>query len=333
MDLPTVADGARWREGGTVSLRSGPRANRGAALEEALEYRHNAYRVAGVADIRKLPTDWHVTARRGAGAERERAAFPARKSAVDYLGFLKDGSGRHVAVEAKQTTVNWRTIRHHVAVRDAHPGRTVRTVVFWGRRRSPKHMLRSGDPFLAVEEVPLARRRAAPVLECLESRAGRGEALSAADGFLLALVPLMEGARPLPGVVARGMAMAHALPEELREPVLESMQALAYSRGDAAERAGIREVLKSMPLPQELYEDLRKEFLAEGRTEGRAEGRTEEARAGLIKVFTLRLGPVPEAVRRVVEGELDLEKLEHWLEVVARAGDAAEAGRAILGSR
>ena len=107
------------------------------------------------------------------------------------------------------------------------------------------------------------------------------------------------------------------------------MQALAYSRGDAAERAGIREVLKSMPLPQELYEDLRKEFLAEGRTEGR----TEEARAGLIQVFTLRLGPVPEAVRRVVEGELDLENLEHWLEVVARAGDAAEAGRAILGSR
>ncbi len=103
------------------------------------------------------------------------------------------------------------------------------------------------------------------------------------------------------------------------------MQALAYSRGDAAERAGIREVLKSMPLPQELYEDLRKEFLAEGRT--------EEARAGLIQVFTLRLGPVPEAVRRVVEGELDLENLEHWLEVVARAGDAAEAGRAILGSR
>ena len=254
--------------------------------------------------------------------------------AVRVDGLLENGAGVLWNLEFETGTADpWRTIRHHVAVRDAHPGRTVRTVVFWGRRRSPKHVLRSGDLFLAVEEVLLARRRAAPVLERLESRAGRGEALSAADGFLLALVPLMEGARPLPGVVARGIAMAHALPEELREPVLESMQALAYSRGDAAERAGIREVLKSMPLPQELYEDLRKEFLAEGRTEGRAEGRTEEARAGLIKVFTLRLGPVPEAVRRVVEGELDLENLEHWLEVVARAGDAAEAGRAILGSR
>ena len=91
-------------------------ANRGSALEDLLEYQHNAYRAAGIADIRKLPTDWHVTARRGAGAERAWAAFPARKSAVDYLGFLMrtgpapwlhkgeiDVSGRHIAVEAKQT--------------------------------------------------------------------------------------------------------------------------------------------------------------------------------------------------------------------------------------
>ena len=52
-----------------------------------------------------MPTDWHVTARRGVGAEREWAAFPARKSAVDCLGFLMDG-GRYVAVEARQTVAN-----------------------------------------------------------------------------------------------------------------------------------------------------------------------------------------------------------------------------------
>ncbi len=250
--------------------------------------------------------------------------------AVRVDGLLENGAGILWQLEFELGSADpWRTIRHHVAVREAYPGRTVRTVVFWGRRRSPKRVLRSGDLLLAVEEVLLARRPAGPDLERLETRASRGEALSAADGFLLALVPLMEGARPLPGVVARGIAVARALPEQLRGPVLESMQALAYSRRDAADRAGIREVLKSMPLPQELYEDLRKEFQAEPLAKGRVEG----AREWLLKVFALRLGPVPEQVRQAVAGVGDMELLDQWLEVVARAGDAAEAERAILGSR
>ena len=91
------------RQGGAAVAAHATSANRGLALEELLEYQHHLYRSAGIADIRKLPTDWHVTARRGVGAEHAWAAFPARKSAVDYLGFLMDGSGRHVAVEAKQT--------------------------------------------------------------------------------------------------------------------------------------------------------------------------------------------------------------------------------------
>jgi penicillin-binding protein-related factor A (putative recombinase) len=78
-------------------------ARRGLALEEVLEYQHLLYRSAGVADIRKLPTDWHVTGRRENGLNHGWVAFPARKSVVDYLGFLMDGSCRHIAVEAKQT--------------------------------------------------------------------------------------------------------------------------------------------------------------------------------------------------------------------------------------
>ena len=53
-----------------------------------------------------------------------------------------------------------RTIWHHMAVCDAHPGRPVHTVVFWGRRKSPKQLLQSGDPSLAIEEVLLARHQA-----------------------------------------------------------------------------------------------------------------------------------------------------------------------------
>ena len=75
-------------------------ANRGAVLEELLEYQHSAYRAAGVADIRKVPTDWHVTKNSASGSAW--TAFPARQSSVDYVGFLMDG-GRHVAIEAKQT--------------------------------------------------------------------------------------------------------------------------------------------------------------------------------------------------------------------------------------
>ena len=267
--------------------------------------------------------------------------------AVRVDGLLESGTGAlwHLEFEMGEADAQ-RTIRHHMAVCDAHPGRPVHTVVFWGRRKSPKHVLQSGDLSLAVEEVLLARRQAWPEVERMERVVSRGEALSAADGFLLALVPLMDGARPLPQVVARGIAVAPALPEELRDPVLESMQALAYSRGDAAERAGIREVLRSMPLPQDLYEDLRKEFLAEGREQGRAEGRTEgraegrtegrtegelrQARAAVVEAFAAHFDAVPDAVQRAVSQAEDLDQLHRWHRAVVRARDEAEAQRAVL---
>ena len=244
--------------------------------------------------------------------------------AVRVDGLLESGTGAlwHLEFEMGGTDA-WRTIWHHIAVRNAHPGRRVHTVVFWGRRKSPKHVLQSGDLSLAIEEVLVARRQAWPEVERLERLATRGEALSAADGFLLALVPLMDGARPLPEVVARGIAVAPALPEDLREPVLESMQALAYSRGDAGDRAGIREVLRSMPLPQDLYEDLRKEF--------RAEGREEEARESLLEDFAVLFGTVPPAVEQLVRQTEDIERLKGWRRSILKAGSAAAAERAILG--
>ena len=256
--------------------------------------------------------------------------------AVRVDGLLESGTGAlwHLEFEMGEADAQ-RTIRHHLAVCDAHPGRPVHTVVFWGRRKSPKHVLQSGDLSLAVEEVLLARRQAWPEVERMERVVSRGEALSAADGFLLALVPLMDGARPLPQVVARGIAVAPALPEELRDPVLESMQALAYSRGDAAERAGIREVLRSMPLPQDLYEDLRKEFqaefLAKGREEGRAEGELRQARAAVVEAFAAHFDAVPDAVQRAVSQAEDLDQLHRWLRAVIRAQNEAAAQQAILG--
>ncbi len=244
--------------------------------------------------------------------------------AVRVDGLLESGTGAlwHLEFEMGEADA-WRTIWHHIAVRNAHPSRPVHTVVFWGRRKSPKHVLQSGDLSLAIEEVLVARRQAWPEVERLERLATRGEALSVADGFLLALVPLMDGARPLSEVVARGIAVAPALPEELRDPVLESMQALAYSRGDAAERAGIREVLRSMPLPQDLYEDLRKEFLAEGEL--------RQARAAVVEAFAAHFDAVPDAVQRAVSQAQNIEQLHRWLRAVIRAQNEAAAQQAILG--
>ena len=59
-----------------------------------------------------------------------------------------------------------------------------------------------------------------------------------------------------------------------------------------------------------------------GRAEGRAEGELQARREWLLKLFALRLGPVPEQVRQALTGAGDLAMLDQWLEVVAKAGDA-----------
>ena len=92
-----------------------------------------------------------------------------------------------------------------------------------------------------------------------------------------------------------------------------------------------------MPLPQELYEDLRKEFqaefLAKGRVEGRVEGELRRARAAVLEAFDARFERVPAAVGGAVAGTDDLELLGAWHRAVVRAPDLTAAERAIVGAR
>jgi predicted transposase YdaD len=64
--------------------------------------------------------------------------------------------------------------------------------------------------------------------------------------------------------------------------------------------------------------------LAEGRNEGRNEGRAEEARSLLLKVLAARSLPVSPDVRARIDSELDLARLESWIEaavIAATIGD------------
>ena len=251
--------------------------------------------------------------------------------AVRVDGLLEDPTGTVWLLEFETGTADpWRTIRHHVAVRDVYPGRAVETVVFWGQRKSPKRLFTSGNLSLGIQEVLLARRHAGPLLRRLEARVARGEPLTPEDGFLRGLVPLMENSAPLPAVVAQGIALAQALPPDIRAPVLESMQAVAYSRGDETDRARIREVLRTMPLPLDLYRDLRKESREEGREEGRLEGELRQAREAVLEAFAAHFDAVPDTVKRAVSQAEDRDQLHGWHRAVIRARDEAEAERAVL---
>ncbi len=73
----------------------------GEALEAALERVHDAYRAAGIADVRKVPTPVQVmgpTRRDARGRTTFPATFAARAS-CDFEGILSDG--RAVRIEAK----------------------------------------------------------------------------------------------------------------------------------------------------------------------------------------------------------------------------------------
>ena len=73
----------------------------GEALESALDRQHDAYRAAGLADVRKVPTPVQVmgpTRRDARGRTTFPATFAARAS-CDFEGVLADG--RAVRIEAK----------------------------------------------------------------------------------------------------------------------------------------------------------------------------------------------------------------------------------------
>ena len=204
--------------------------------------------------------------------------------------------------------------------------------------------------------VHLARLDGDAVLEALGAKVRAGGGLDGEEEIRLVLSCVMgHEVRTAEKAAHEALDLARTIPQGRRREICIAAiggfgakvlddEALTRLLRRVADMTKAAEVLRNMGRAEgreegraegraEGWAEGREEGRAEGREEGRAEGELRRARAWLVKVFALRLGPVPEAVRQAVTGARDLETLEQWLEVVAKAGDAAEAERAILGAR
>lgn len=65
-------------------------ANRGRSLEAAIDAINEDYRLAGVASVDRIPTEWAVIGFNYT-TKRAREVYPKRKSGVDYVGTLRAG--------------------------------------------------------------------------------------------------------------------------------------------------------------------------------------------------------------------------------------------------
>ena len=109
--------------------------------------------------------------------------------------------------------------------------------------------------------------------------------------------------------------VAESLEPEMRRGVMGAMGALAYGALEPAQRPFLLEVLRQMPVGEELFEVIRQE------------GEVRKAREDVLDAFLARFDRVPLTVEKVVAATDDLALLKEWLRAVIRAQGpvAAEA--------
>ncbi len=221
---------------------------------------------------------------------------------------------------------------YHLVLAQAHRGQAVHSVIFWGHRQPPARLLQVHEVTFAPRQVFLQALVAEDELQRWRRRWEAGP-LPREAALELAMLPLMRRTLGMRQLLEAALPLAQGLPEDLRTPVRAAMLCLGYGDLETpAEREWARRGLLGMPVVgQELFEDLVREGLEKGLEQGRQEGELGQARADLLKVFTLRLGAVPDAVQQAVAATDDLPLLGRWFEIVACAKDAAEAERAIRG--
>ena len=209
-------------------------------------------------------------------------------------------------------------IEHHVAVVRAHPECTVETVVFWGRLRW-RQPVRCGKATLDAHQVFLAEMDGDAELRRLDDKARGGATLTSGDILKLAMLPLMHQERPMWDVLRVAAPVADILDPEMRRGVMGAMGALAYGALEPAQRPFLLEVLRQMPVGEELFDVLRQE--------GERKGEVRKAREDVLDAFLARFDRVPTPVEKVVAAADDLALLKEWLRAVIRAHDpvAAEA--------
>ena len=113
--------------------------------------------------------------------------------------------------------------------------------------------------------------------------------------------------------------VADILDPAMRRGVMGAMGALAYGALESAPRPFLLEVLRQMPLGEELFDVLRQE--------GERQGEVRKAREAVLDAFLARFDRVPAPVEKVVAAADDLALLKEWHRAVIRAQDhvAAEA--------
>ena len=205
-------------------------------------------------------------------------------------------------------------IEHHVAVVRAHPDCPVETVVFWGRLRS-RQLVRCGKATLDAHHVSLAEMDGDAELRRLDDKARGGSTLTSGDILKLAMLPLMHQERPMWDVLRVAAPVADILGSEMRRGVMGAMGALAYGALEPAQRPFLLEVLRQMPLGEELFDVIRQE------------GEVRKAREAVVDAFLARFDRVPAPVEKVIAATDDLALLKEWHRAVIRAQDpvAAEA--------
>jgi predicted transposase YdaD len=174
-------------------------------------------------------------------------------------------------------------------------------------------------------QSPLGRR--VHLLEYAVVRAWKLDLETVLEGPLgtLPLAPITDAAADrLPEVLRRmETRLAQEAPPETRKDLWADtyvLLGLRYSRRSVAQ------LFRGIPAVKEsdTYQAILEEGVERGRAQGREVGRVEEAIRALLIVGTARLGEADGAVRRRIEAETDLNRLEEWLRHVARVESWSE---------
>ena len=107
--------------------------------------------------------------------------------------------------------------------------------------------------------------------------------------------------------------VAEILEPEMRRAVVGAMGALAYGALEPVQRPFLLEVLRQMPVGEELFEVIRQE------------GEVRKAREAVLDAFLARFDRVPAPVEKAVAAVDDLALLKEWHRAVIRAQDHAAA--------
>lgn len=158
------------------------------------------------------------------------------------------------------------------------------------------------------------------------------EVLESEGGFFGWVIRLVQARSRKPGrfrrLLARLVRHLESMPREEQSRWIEFLSylhGLIYNARDPAEQSSLQWEIESSVATK----GHRQEVHFMGRTIADAlkeEGRLENARTTLIRLLKRRFGEVPEESVGIIQATSDLERLNHWLDLVVSAATLEEIG-------